>query len=155
MRCASTTCITSPARVYSRMRSTASMKLSRPNPETKSASSGGRFACVRASSGTGSERRAASFASRSRASSRALDRSGSTMLMSCIRPRTLSKTITSLETISRTSGVPRGSGGVESASRRSMKRTVSYPKYPTSPPVNRGNAPPPSSAASGISNCLP
>ncbi len=54
MRWASTTCMTSPARMYSRILSTDSLNGSSPNSEVKSLSSTGWFVALSGMGGTGS-----------------------------------------------------------------------------------------------------
>ena len=123
MRCASTTCITSPARVYSRMRSTAALKSCSPNSETKWLSSTGRPVAgrpahprARAAAAPSGAADSANALARSRSRSSVCWRTpasaGSTRPINCIRPRRLSNTMTSSDTISTISGVPSGSGGV-------------------------------------------
>ena len=115
--------MTSPARVYSRIRSTAALNASSPNSETKWLSTSGFFvpsgARVTVVPAGAAETARARARSRNRASvfARMPGSAGSTRSINCIRPLRRSKTMTSSETMSTASGVPSGSGGVLCCSR--------------------------------------
>jgi hypothetical protein len=99
------------------MVSTACLKGCSPNSETKSLSSIGWLAVESGMGGTACSSDWLSVSRCSRVRDRMPGSFGSTRRMSCMRPRRLSNTTTSSDTISTMSGVPKVSGGAFPARR--------------------------------------
>ncbi len=133
----------SPARTYSRMRST---PRSKPSREIELAKGGSRSGSGRRAIGGGgcfsprsrTTRSVLSAASSYREASSSPESPGSTATaaIAIALPRRLSMTRTMSVKTKSPSGSPRSSGG--GSGRRSIWRTTSYPKYPTAPPQNGG-----------------